>query len=88
MSVLARRTWLSSGLKQENACTLTKLGYARSLSGSARRLLASQTPMDQRSPQAATEVTPREATNPFKHEASALDKAMGLFFFTEIARGK
>jgi len=87
MSVLARRTWLSTGFRPETGYAIAKAGYSRSLSSSARRLLASQAPTDQRAPQNATQVTPREATNPYKNEASALDKAMGLFFFTEIARG-
>jgi 23S rRNA maturation mini-RNase III len=87
MSAFARRAWLSTSIKPEAKYAVVGSSCPRFFSVSTRRLLASQAPINQRSPKAATQDTPTEAVIPQYKQASALDKAMGLFFFTEIARG-
>jgi len=84
------RKTMMSGITRRGLYTNVRpgLAYASANSGSgslscpSRRFLASQTPGS-----VGNLSAPKDAVVPQKNQASALDKAMGLFFFTEIARG-
>jgi len=87
MSVLARRAWLSTLQKSNVGCLLAKSAYSRVPSGPQRRLMSSQAPSEQVLPKQATQHNSSGAVDPYAKPATALDKAMTSFFFTEIVRG-
>ena len=63
-----------------------RLTLARSLSSSSRRLYAQPTSNSTESVNSQSRAVLAEDVNPYKGQ-SALDKAVHLFFFTEIIRG-
>ncbi|KAL5507830.1 NDUFS8 [Sanghuangporus vaninii] len=73
---------------QSQGSIIARQFLARSLSTSPARLYAQHAPdHDHAHPPASASSSTDLDVNPYKGQASALDKAVHLFFFTEILRG-